>query len=631
MHNDMTSEHANKLDLKDEVIEGLFHNKNAYSLPIEPMISITKDVNFADWQWDFSALNKLHKGKNTYYRYNFADIKDVRYRIYLKKMVLKDLYIRRNSFSTTSRTFHAVKRFIKFLTEEKHIFLPTNILNRHVDEYLQQRNHIRVRTIICEKISIRRFLDEVELANEGIRIDFNPKQTAKEKITLAREIEIAKTSTIPRGYFNQIIQIALEDIKDENLDLKDRMVSCMILLFSQIGLRRGEAILLETNRLKEVSILNGEKKAYVMEFLTYKTTTATEGKLTETIMTDIACKAYKTLERIAQPRRINGSSILFPTTTGGYYGTDNFAQVISSFFLRNCKKLNVNALSKDEIKLLKKTKVVREGKFGAQRDEIGETFYRVTTHQFRVAVANEFKQMGVTLQWIREHMNHLSEEMTKHYFRDDTSLLKEALLLRASKDGTELELDSDKIEHSGIKDEVQDKLYIEAYQQINKYLKKKKLNIYQNLEEILDSFKDYPIRENELGYCTKALGKLCERQEKLTTMEKWYFSRPQVPNYIQFDRTYLRFSEKIKILEHNKKVAATDSRYKLQYILELKSLKRYLENKVLPECHLLKTELASTGIETLIIKYPYLTDVLRRFSYIYKECEEWKAKLMSEI
>ncbi|MDQ7864031.1 hypothetical protein RCO48_31980 [Peribacillus frigoritolerans] len=184
---------------------------------------------------------------------------------------------------------------------------------------------------------------------------------------------------------------------------------------------------------------------------------------------------------------------------------------------------------------------------------MGSTIYYAHAHQFRVAVCNEFKRLGVNIQWIKEHMNHLTEEMTSYYFRDDSDLLKQTLLLRAREDGTGLETDPSKVDNKAIRKELDDTNYVSAYKEINKFLNKKKLNLHESLEDILEAFSEFPVRENQLGYCTKALGKLCERQEKLTTLEKWYYVRPQIANILQFDLTYKRFIDKVKIVEHNKK------------------------------------------------------------------------------
>ena len=43
--------------------------------------------------------------------------------------------------------------------------------------------------------------------------------------------------------------------------------------------------------------------------------------------------------------------------------------------------------------------------------------YYVTFHQYRVVLATILYNKGYHLDFIRQHMNHLTEEMTQHYIR----------------------------------------------------------------------------------------------------------------------------------------------------------------------------------------------------------------------
>ena len=43
--------------------------------------------------------------------------------------------------------------------------------------------------------------------------------------------------------------------------------------------------------------------------------------------------------------------------------------------------------------------------------------YYVTFHQYRVILATILYNKGFHLDFIRQHMNHLTEEMTQHYIR----------------------------------------------------------------------------------------------------------------------------------------------------------------------------------------------------------------------
>lgn len=50
-------------------------------------------------------------------------------------------------------------------------------------------------------------------------------------------------------------------------------------------------------------------------------------------------------------------------------------------------------------------------------DEMDKDIYYVTFHQYRVVLATILYNKGYHLDFIRQHMNHLTEEMTQHYIR----------------------------------------------------------------------------------------------------------------------------------------------------------------------------------------------------------------------
>ena len=618
----------NDLGWGKNIETSLFYNKD--SSPLEPNFFITANINFNDDFWDFSELNAIHNGNNSSYRYNFSEINQLKYRIYMKNMVLRELCVKRNRFSTVYSAFKCCLNFIQYL-ESIHLYLPNAIRPNNIIDFLKKRD-IQENTKQHELISIKKFLQEVELDNKDFQItNFNKVLNSANKKIINSELENGKTNNIPRDLFNKIIQVALKQIDNKELDLLDRMISCLILILTQIGMRIGEASLLEINKVKEIEILKGEKKAYIMEFLTYKTTPQSNGRLTETIMTDIALKAYRTLEELGRKRRKQNGKALFPNSKGDFIPAKILSEYIKRFFYKNQKELAINSLSSSELKLIEYFEPTVERheyfrKLGFRKTDVETTIFYVTSHQFRVAVCNEFKRFGVTLQWIKEHMNHLTEEMTKHYFRSDESelsLLKETLLKRSSKNGDNLTIDPSEIDDTKIREELDDEQFVEAYKEINKFLSKKELNIFKDLSEILENFKDYPLRENELGLCTKALGKLCARQERLTTLENWYYVKPHIVSISQFDLTYRRFIDKVRIIEHNEKIKEQDNRYLLQYNLERKSLKAFLHNKVLPELDLIEGAILKNGKETLVEQNPNLKQIFIKIDEIREDCVKW--------
>lgn len=617
----------------DNVIE-IFNNESRGQqiVQLEPLIQITERINFADDKWDFTELVMYHN-KSDCYNYNFQHIKTSKYRIYLKRMILRLAFMKRLRFTTIKVHTLNILKLIEFLESNYYIdpnIISSKIIKKFVEEESKRVSEQTKRRILT---SIKKFLIELEF--NGVEIYLSDYVDVLNNYSLRKinqQIELGKTPNIPRKTLNRIIQLALNDINDLNLNIIDRMIACLILLISQIGMRRGEALILEIDRLKPITILNGAKTAYYLEFFSYKTKLS-DGKWTEARMNDLSMHAYNSLIEIAKDRRINNSIVLYPNLEGEIYTSTTLTSHFKRFFARHQNQLAIHLLSQNDLEKLNewviKENELKEFNSFLSKADLGKKFYRVNPHQFRVAVANELRK-DVDLQWIKEHMNHLLEDMTKHYFRDDDKV-KETLLVRSSKDGTKLENNPGLVHNEEILQELDDPYYVEAYEKINKFLTKNKLNIYDDLDEIINVFKKTPIRDTELGFCTKVMGILCERQDKLTTLEKWYYVRPQFTDLSNFDFTYIRFTEKVKLVKHSEEIFKENPKYQRQYELELKSLESFYENKFLPEFKMLKKEIQEIGKENIYKKYPNLQKVIPILIEIETEAQQWWEKRKSLV
>ncbi|MGK4468368.1 transposase [Mammaliicoccus sciuri] len=288
---------------------------------------------------------------------------------------------------------------------------------------------------------------------------------------------------------------------------------------------------------------------------------------------------------------------------------------IDNFFHRNQKEIEFSKLSNLEILQVNK-KIFKDSNYkiyGEQKskDLINQTFYSISTHQFRVAFANNLKDK-VTLEWIQEHMNHLSFEMTKYYFRDDEDL-KETLIYKSNKDGSQLE--------TAIQEDLTSNEEIEhVCEVINEFLTKNKLNIFKDIDEILYIFRNNPLNESLVGLCSKAVILICDRQDKLNTIENWYYNSPTIPSIISIDFTLNRFFDKCKIVEHNSILSSKNKSYNRNYEIEWNSLNRFYSNKLLPELKLLKKYIKENKPETLIEQYPNLEKLVFELTDIEKRC-----------
>ena len=585
----------------------------------ETSFIISENINFLNDKWDFSKY-KLPNHPTNSYIFRFDEIKTTKYKILLKRMILRQISSE-TSFNTITVSCGTVKSFIRYLENEKFINNPELINKRILENFvgkLKLSEKIKRRTLG----DLKKFLIEIEVDIPSFTLkEFNKVLKSYDLRRIKIQNEIGKTPNIPNLILDCIIKLALDDIDNENLRLVDRMTSCLILIVSQIGIRRTELLVLERNRLKEIEIFNGEKSVYYLEFFTSKTTRSPRGNWTESYMNDIAVMAYRKLEFLSEDRINEGGVALYPNPKGDFYSVSNLDKSWTYFFIRHQNKLGFELLNGTEIEWVQEFFIKKSQRIhGISQDDIGKRVYKINPHQFRVAVANQLKNQGVSLQWIKEHMNHLEEDMTKHYFRND-KVMESTLIKRASKDGTMLETNPNLVSDEKIRFELSDPYFKEAYEAINKYLKKNKVNVYRDFKDIIKVFKETPISGSEIGFCTKAFGKLCERQERLAAMERWYYARPQIIDITLIGSTVKRLEEKLQIVNHNYKVLENNNKYQNDYQRELMALKKFYLNKFEPEFEFLKKSLEN-DYDSVIALDSELEDVALNISRIEKLAEE---------
>src|SRR5690606_31738011 len=130
------------------------------------------------------------------------------------------------------------------------------------------------------------------------------------------------------------------DTVDKSLRIQDRLIACQIVILSYTGMRKGELQRLEEGKLQELSIFEDKEKAYYLEFFTYKTTSARDGRQTKTIAYPETIKAYKTMEEVSKERRtLSKTKYLHVNNSGKRYSDTSFYYRFDGFFFRHQKEI----------------------------------------------------------------------------------------------------------------------------------------------------------------------------------------------------------------------------------------------------------------------------------------------------
>lgn len=620
-----------KVELIEENVKKIIKLKSLKEVNKLFNIKITDDIKFKDNYWEFLKYNINNQEPHSF-KYNFLEI-DTKYRNYVKIYILRR--IRQNiRFTTIKGEFNIIKNFIEWIINQGILYL-NDLAIDDIEEYFDLQE-VNESTKQSRKSTIKRFIEIINFYNKDICFDeIYEYLTEYNKEIMKKQRENGKFKLISKELYDKTISLAMNDIDNKELNITDRMSACMIVLLGETGMRMCEFKNLEVGQLKEIKI-NDELEIFnYLKFKTFKTTGDTKGRWTKTFLTPISLKAYRILVDILRDRR-GDSKYLYVTPSQTFYQSGPIRFHVLRFFVRHQNEI---PLDKNNMRSF----IMNENKVGnlgnvATNDMIGSKFYYITPHQFRVHLATTLYKKGYNLDWIRQHMNHMSSAMTEHYIRlqeiekelDNKELKVETLLKRASKKGL-LEDNENNITNVKLKEELKDEEYLKAYKDINNFLKKKKLNIHKDLDTILKLLvrTKTPLIEGELGYCaSNGFLKLCERQAYLSSIEDLYHIGVKIPDIEELAFSYMRFKEKIKIIEHNKKIAKLNPKYKREFEKEQNALSSFIDKKLYPELECLNNKLKQENKKEIINKYPDLKEIIENIDKVNEEVYGWKSETL---
>ena len=605
-------------------------------------IKIGKKTYFNDDFWDFTNKN-LNDRKRYFYIYKFDEF-NFEYKYYIKKVVLDLFVIEKNKPGTIYNDFSHIKAFIIFL-QNKNLISVNLIYAKIVKEFFDVMKHLTERTKLYYRISLKYFFKEIEYNNE--HLDFTEVFKYLDNTNIQRknaEIESNKTPEIPDSMFEKMISLALKDIKNPKVTEKDKLIASGIVLLGEVGMRIEELQKLEANKVNFLTI-EEEKIVSYLEFKTFKTirNKIVGYRWTETYLSDKAKLAYDMMVKISRDaRKTSGSNYIYlfheinSPLNRKIYSQGVIRGHIRRFILRHYKEFDFSSMTTDEKKCLSTFTVAEKSLshvgYSDMKKWIGKEVYYVKPHQFRVTVCTRLYRNNVPLEFIRKHMNHLVEDMTQHYIRIKTLENKKVKALEIIKEainqsGDLLETDVSKTTNEYIKSELSNPIYKKDYEDINKFLLNNKFKIKKDLGEVLQilTASKTPLTEFADGFCARtALTNICERQEFISSIGDFYFGGVNAPCIDYLNITYSRFKEKAKVVRHNEQVANSNPVYSVEYKRELKALKQYINERLIPELNLVKAEIAKVGSYKFLSKYTELESIVKNIdSIMVEEIYEW--------
>lgn len=588
---------------------------------IEKLPLKNETIYFNDDIWKFETQSQVNQSKGVY-MYDF-NVFPFYIKPYVKKLVLNYIFVRKLRFQTLKHKFLEIKKFQVFLNQ--HSVMDLRYLTPSILEGFIQHTERRVGERTKEKIfsAIKDLFKEYEKYNDISMSDlyYLLDNNLDKRLIKAETIE-SKTPLIPNHIFNAIINTAFEEVTDESNPAEYRVEAGMVLLLSQIGMRLGELTLLEADKKHTVSILDETESISYLEFKTYKTVKGDRFKWAQSFLTEQAEIAYDIVcELTRTAREEHGSNYLFNSYFGRnkpinkHFHPATIYQKIYRFVIRNKERIPCINLSEEESKGFnrKKVSVARknytEGTSDFQNlvDLNDEDYICVpNAHQYRVTVCTKLYEQGVNIDWIREHMNHISMDMTLHYIREQEQEQQRFQQIRET------------IRHFMEEENNDDSNDLKPlYKQIDRFINRNNFRTNVDVESIIEDLNgNAPLREKEQGYCTKTnFGRSCPKNEEVDIPE---FNPNHLVHFEFVDITYNRYLKIKDVICYNR-----DNNFKVEVEREEKRLGRLIENYLLPELNELEKEMSNREVKELTEEYPHLEEIISNFEDIYKEVERW--------
>lgn len=591
MSNCMPKEYMSNIIKNNYELKGLNENERKNF-----NYKITNRVWFSDEIWDFTEFNESNR-INENYKYNFTSI-PINYVFYLKLLLLNDLMVVKNSFGSVRKIYSCIKTlskkfYKKGITDVR--IIDKDIVAEIFDDYVNKNKDSYVESLARTLSEYLKIVEEYEHLGLRESIDYLYKLAND---TLGHRRITSVNNYIPDVFLNQIVSFAIKDLDNKGISKDKRIVTGLIVLMAETGMRVEEASLLETNMLESSEVL--ENTIHYLKFYTFKTHSAnSEKKLTKTFLTPIALKAYTQCVKLAN-EIIDGLSkktklklmvtilkkeyisrkvtinqlrdiinnlslenrfeiekemrryIFICERTGKQKNGGSFLrQNTERFFIRNADKFDLKNMPTKDRDKIKKLGITSNSKYekyftDEQRktisfEEIKNREYPyINPHMYRVTLCTKLFMQGVHIDYIIKHLNHLSEDMTCYYNKseefNDSLVSTMNVFSRISNDQGMIETDCEKVNDKTLKEELKKEDFRYSLEKINEFLDKNKLNIRNDLDKIVKLMgkANSPIMENELGICVTSV------IQRICDKRK-YFSSLEDNYFISFELPTYKF------------------------------------------------------------------------------------------
>lgn len=455
------------------------------------------------------------------------------------------------------------------------------------------------------------------------RVHFG-KATAKEVIAYLDERdgarmrasrEAGKMDEVPYDYLCRLIDVCLERMRDEGYPMRLRIMAAAVLIYSQVGMRTSQLLGAKVGALKThpAPVGDGAPVCY-LEFPAIKRKgKSRKKKVQKSIANEIVVEAYEFLVEACAPQRERlgiEALVVLPKQKCKQLDNKQIGNLLRILIVANSDRLPcVN--TQDEYPGLKTTTTPKTQAGKANTGDLApdDVIVYPTIHQLRVSVCTLLYERGVDLRYVKEHMGHLSEDMTAYYIRSNKRIDHECS-----------ELVYDCIYSDGSK--LLGKKADEFVERVDEFIREMSGGTACSTDDAIRmASEEFPLRKKVGGWCCRC-GLVVQCPENKVT-DEILCAFGLCPNHCHM---YFMAAQSYSVAKQLER-AASENRSRGHHkaaACEERKLANVTESTLMPELVELGNEIERRGLSDVLSKFPELTDIATRLPEIMEEARSWQ-------
>lgn len=559
-------------------------NKITYSENVWDFNEYYKDINSNDYKIDFNKASE-----------DYCD--------YLKMFVIYKITQKSKVSTIKVRiiNFISIISAIKSTQNKPFTLITTDDIKNEIesrDIILSTKHNLYVATYLIYEFIIKNY----ELS---LLVDINElhKKSAEDRALSKKEN--TKIPNIPEDYYSVILSKAIETLDNEKASYNRRMTAGLIIIESQTGLRTQDLLGLKVSDIHEKKLPVSDIMCNYLHFQTRKPSKAHSDMLEFDIYASQLCAdAFNKMSILRQKCVYRNEPYLYVLDSGKKtsnkypIATNRLQAEYRKFFLEELKDLTC-----EKWKGITPVKHVQGGK--TYKLNIPEI------RQYRVHLATALYNNGVSLNYIKKYLGHLSEYMLGYYVRpknpghENAKYAERIVKKIAGDDMTPL-----------------GSMGAELKQNLQQFIEEGKYNVKSDTSKILNDLgENLVIREKGPGLCCIKTSIIpCKYDARTDKMLCAFGTCPNIFHFFDMiNVSYMQFHELQNSYQQNK-----DNGFKRAAEKELNKLKSFCKGRLTPELDELERVVKTKGLSAFVKQYPDLQYYATNIDNIRKEIQLWE-------